>query len=293
MIEPAIVAVRLVQYLGAAVLMGLPLFCVWVLHGALPKRLARRVRGLIAGAAAVLALASLLAVALQGSLFSGSLAGGFAPETYAAIVSSMSLGTAAVARAALAMLACVLALALPAGRANLIVAAILGTLATATLAWLGHAADGRSWMHLTADVLHALTAAVWFGALAGFVLLLSSAREQTGLARLQSALERFSALGIPLVLVLALTGLVNGWYLIGPRHIGELPSSPYGQLLLIKLAVFAAMLLLAAFNRWRLTPALAEARTLGWLRRSIALETALGLAVFALVAWLGTLEPLA
>src|SRR3546814_8278467 len=35
--------------------------------------------------------------------------------------------------------------------------------------------------------------------------------------------------------------------------------SPYGQLLLAKLALFALMLALAAANRWRLTPALAAA----------------------------------
>jgi putative copper resistance protein D len=63
----------------------------------------------------------------------------------------------------------------------------------------------------------------------------------------------------------------------------------------VKLALFAGMLALAAAHRWRLVPALAAAgggsNTVRVLRRTLALEAALGLAVLGVVAVLGTLEP--
>ncbi|WP_315760457.1 CopD family protein [Sphingomonas sp. Y38-1Y] len=80
----------------------------------------------------------------------------------------------------------------------------------------------------------------------------------------------------------------------------SLPFTLYGQLLLAKLGAFAAMVGLASLNRFRLTPALgsvassgAARREIGALRLSLAFEAALGIAVLALVAWLGTLEPVA
>ena len=75
MIEPAIVVVRLLQYLGAMVLLGSSLFFVY----ALPKTgrgsavEMRWARPLVAGAAALLVLSSLGSVATQAILFAGSL----------------------------------------------------------------------------------------------------------------------------------------------------------------------------------------------------------------------------
>ena len=63
---------------------------------------------------------------------------------------------------------------------------------------------------------------------------------------------------------------------------------------LTKLALFAAMLALAARNRWRLTPALERTpsgETVARLTRSVTAEAAIGLAVLALAACLGTLAP--
>ena len=76
-------------------------------------------------------------------------------------------------------------------------------------------------------------------------------------------------------------------------------ASRYGQLLLIKLALFAAMLMLAGVNRWRLTPAHGAAIANGnpvpalrGLRQSLVLETFTVLTILAVVDWLGTLEPI-
>jgi putative copper resistance protein D len=206
----------------------------------------------------------------------------------------MDLGKAAAARAVVAALAFALSLALPAGRTGNAIAAGLGTPAVASLAWMGHAAGSGNRLHLASDIVHALAASLWIGALAGFVLLLVSERAPADTRRLHAALERFSAVGVAMVLALVLSGLANAWYVIGLDHIGQSLSRPYGKLLLAKLAAFAGMVVLAAINRYRLTPALEAqpgAATLACLRRSIGLEATLGFTTLALVAWRGTLEP--
>jgi putative copper resistance protein D len=177
---------------------------------------------------------------------------------------------------------------------------LLGTIAVASFGWMGHGAataGAAGGYHLAADIVHALTAAVWVGALVAFVFLLRGGAE---LATLHRALRRFSRIGVPLVAALVLSGLVNAWFLVGLDGIARLTTTPYGQLLLAKLAMVAAMLVLAAANRNRHTPAIeseiagvaADPANLARLRRSIVLETALGLAVLAAVAWFGTLQPI-
>jgi putative copper resistance protein D len=94
------------------------------------------------------------------------------------------------------------------------------------------------------------------------------------------------------------TGIANGLILFGIPAPGEFIATRYGQLLLVKLVLFALMLSLAAINRWRLAPAIGSAGEGGQLvpalrnlRRSLLVEGAAALAVLALVAWLGTMQP--
>ncbi|HSZ52757.1 MAG TPA: CopD family protein, partial [Caulobacteraceae bacterium] len=156
-------------------------------------------------------------------------------------------------------------------------------------------------LHLGADVLHLLAAGVWLGALAVLTILLRTSggsSDPAALGALHHGLKGFSGVGTATVATLLATGLLNGWFLIGPNHIRDLFVTPYGLVLCAKLAIFVAMLGFAGLNRYMLTPALARSLSdggssavVGRLRLSIALETACGGAVLALVAVLGTLEP--
>ena len=102
-----------------------------------------------------------------------------------------------------------------------------------------------------------------------------------------------------LVAILVATGLVNSGFLVGWPGLQHLWASLYGQLLTVKLVLFAGMLAMAAANRFRLTPALGQAlgdamptaEAIAALRKSVALETAAAFGVVALVAWFGTLAP--
>jgi len=100
------------------------------------------------------------------------------------------------------------------------------------------------------------------------------------------------------VAVLIVSGMINAWILVGSLR--ALVLTTYGWILMIKLAVFAAMLAFAAVNRFRLTPALASPtgseahdRALRLVTRNTLIEIALALVVFAIVGALGTLHPAA
>jgi putative copper resistance protein D len=286
-IEPAIFIVRLLQYAGAAVLFGSSLFFVYAAPA--PPR----TRAVAVIAAAMLAAASLLAIGLQASLFAGSFADGFERASLDAVATTMGLGKAALVRAIASMAGLLTLLALP-DRTRWIAAAACGLVAAASLAWLGHGAAAESPLHLWADVIHVLAATVWLGALAGFLLLLFGRRAPGSEAVLHRALWRFSGIGSVLVAAVVASGLVNALFLVGPDHALDLLASRYGRVLAAKLALFAAMLAFAAANRWRLTPALGREpgpKAFAALRRSILGEALVGLAVLALVAWLGTLVP--
>ena len=111
-------------------------------------------------------------------------------------------------------------------------------------------------------------------------------------------LESFSVAGTVTVTLVFGSGLVNSWMLVGPQNVLTLHTTLYGQLLIVKLLLFAVMLALAAANRFRLTPEFNRAlnsngtsRALAMLRKSLALELSIALIILGLVAWLGKLEP--
>jgi len=168
-----------------------------------------------------------------------------------------------------------------------------------SLAFAGHAIGGRGVegvVHPTADVLHLVAASTWVGTLAPLALLLAMNGTDETLAVARTATLRFSTLGIASVAVILLSGIVNSWYLVG--SIPALTETSYGQLLLVKIALFAVMIAIASVNRLWLTPRLVgdpraavahSARRA--LLRNAAIEAALGALVIAIVAVLGTLAP--
>lgn len=182
--------------------------------------------------------------------------------------------------------------------ASLGLVTLAGAVALATLAWAGHGAmdegSRRNW-HFITDFLHLWAAGGWVGALAAFALLLRQA--EPALAVLARTLTGFETAGAVIVLVIGVTGVVNYLFIVGPSVEGLLDST-YGQLLTLKLILFAAMLVFAALNRFHLSPLLEQARQSGEhgvavkaLRRSMVLEFAVAVVILGLVAWLGTLSP--
>lgn len=168
----------------------------------------------------------------------------------------------------------------------------LAAIYVATLAFAGHATaatEGASRItHLACDAMHALAAGAWLGALPALVVLLRGDHSNAVLAR---ATHVFSELGMVSVAILLATGIVNAWFLVGSP--ARLWDTSYGQLLALKLGVFAAMLSIAAVNRFLLTPRLSNDDVIAvrLMRRNAMLEILSGVLILLIVGALGTMVP--
>jgi copper resistance protein D len=116
----------------------------------------------------------------------------------------------------------------------------------------GHAADwGDLAVPVLVDWIHLIAISIWIGGLFtfGFVLKRSLAAPGTEeMVRALSSIARlFSRIAAACVAVFLLTGLYSTWLQVGA--LSPLVTSPYGWTLLVKLAVVALILTIAAVNR--------------------------------------------
>ncbi len=309
----AIIAARLLQFGSALVLFGASLFYLYGFTGGAAlgaHRRCGRVRRwswphltvLIAAVGALLGV--IWWVTVQTATFFPD-AGPFDWNANSILLTETRFGRVCILRMGLLAVSIVVALVLSPTRGVWVVQSVLGAAILASFAWTGHGIYDQGLagiVHTGADVLHLLAAGVWIGALVPLnILVLRSLRAQTAFdARdTYNSLENFSGIGPAAVSVLVLTGLVNSWFLVGVAQWQALFTSTYGLVLTVKLALFGAMLILAAANRYRLSPSLkadlergqSTAVALRALRASVASETALGFLVLLAVSLMGTLEP--
>jgi len=284
-----IILLRFVQYGGAAILFGIPFF---FLYSSSLSDARLETRPLLLSAAAALVLATPLGFLTQLVQLAGSIPAAMDPSAFHVALFDMNFGKSFLVRIALALLALAATVLLPLGRRLFLICAGLGLLICSSFAWMGHGAASEGsfgFLHLAADIIHVLAAATWIGALVVFGLALKHRAPN-----LRVALAKFSGTGSLVVALLILTGLINNAFLVG-WDLAKVLGTAYGQILAAKLMLFMVMLLLAAINRYRLTPALEqvsdEERVFANLRCSITLEAAAGFGVLAAVSWLGTLAP--
>jgi hypothetical protein len=91
------------------------------------------------------------------------------------------------------------------------------------------------------------------------------------------------------VITIMASGLINSWNLLARPQ--DLWTTGYGRLIAIKMGLFAAMTVIAACNKFILTPRLPDPPALRDLRRGSLAEICLGLGALSVVAVLGLLEP--
>lgn len=186
------------------------------------------------------------------------------------------------------------------GHRSSVIEPLLAAALLISLAGVGHSQieEGTAGaIHVVSDAAHLLAAGAWLGGLIPLVLILAPGRrgrEVLPAADLDQVFMRFSGMGYVAVATLVGTGLVNSWYLVG--NVTALLTTPYGQLLLVKLALFLGMLSLAAINRFWLVPSMSNAMAdksiwKGRLRAHVFSEQALGLLVLSIVSVLGTIGP--
>jgi len=280
------IILRLALYVDLLLLFGVALFALYSVNAPL------WFRPLLRGLALLGALLSVAGVLLMTSAMSG--------ETELAALwphlQMMLLETDVGLAWALRMIALIVVLAQP----GKWLASMAGAVALTSLAWSGHGAmdEGslRVW-HFLSDILHLLAAGAWLGGMLALVLLARGGVDEARIRLLAAAVKRFEWIGAAIVLTLSVSGVVNYLFIVGPR-LDEVLLGTYGMLLAIKVLLFAAMLVLAALNRFHLGPALERSLRDGQhviaanaLRRSVLLELGMALLIVTLVAWLGTLSP--
>jgi putative copper export protein/mono/diheme cytochrome c family protein len=168
-------------------------------------------------------------------------------------------------------------------RGRLAVATMLGVVAVALEARLGHVAASGAPLLVASLSLHLLAASVWLGGL--IPLWLALAGEHPGVTA-----RRFSLVAVIAVATLAATALQQAAALIGglPGMVG----SEYGHTASVKLFLLLFVVSLAVVNRFVLTPALDAAPVaMRRLRASVVVETVLGLCVVLAAAQLASLPP--
>lgn len=300
------VAIRFALYLDLMAAFGLAAFGVLSLRGAERGRVLP-LRPVIMGTGVLGTVLSVLGLLAMAAAMAGVPISALDRATVTMLMTGTAAGTAWIVRmAALTLAVLVPALGWKRPGQALCAAGAAGSVALATLAWTGHGAMDEGavgWLHLGADIAHLIAAGVWIGALLGLLMLVmrrADRMDATHLSLSQRALDKFSATGTVVVAVIMVSGLVNAWLLVGTAGIRVLATTLYGQLLVAKVLVFLAMVVLASFNRYLLTPALEVAiergehtAAVGALRRSLGMETGCAVVVLALVGWLGTLEPIA
>lgn len=299
-LDGVLVAARFALYTDLAALAGLPLFWWSMAGGGGAAGQARR------GAIAVLALAGLVLSGLWLIASAAGMAGTplLSPDWSIVdiLLRETPIGTVLAVRAVALLL--ILPLLLWRGKGWNRAVALPAAIAAMTLAWSGHAAASEGLAgsaHRLADALHVIAAAGWLGALIALLgALFMGQQDSAKLGQTAAMLERFSLFGTLFVVTLIVTGAFNAVIIVGLTKLPALLHSLYGWLLIAKLALFGGMLLLAALNRWQLTPKLEGAINNGdsysartHLRLSLVIETSLALAILGLVAALGTLDPLA
>jgi len=299
-------AARWLQYAGAMILCGSPLFYLYSFEPSEASGCALwRWPFTLVRVAAVVTLVGAVGWLIGESLsISDDPAEALTPAALWLVLSGTRFGLACAVRMALLVLMLVVPSVIGRFRALWRVQVFLGAAVTMSFAWTGHGAMGSgssgAW-HLGFDLLHLLAAAVWLGALVPLtILMLSPLRSRPDEAAVVlRGLEQFSSIGPLVIALLVLSGIGNSWFLIGPSHLRALYSTGYGITLLNKIGLFGAMLMLAIRNRYWTTPALrADLRArrdmrvpLADLRTSVLTETALGLLVVLVVSLLGTLDP--
>lgn len=274
-------------YLGFVLVVGGVVFLAFVWSGADGPR---RVGLVVATGFAVLAVGTSLAFLVQYPYATaGSLGSAFSATALHSTVLT-GLGWALLVRLAIVALLAGAVVVAARGRAH-VPAQVVAGLALVALPFTWTLTDhshvgAQRWLAIPVGSLHLLAVGVWLGGLIPLAVSVLGRLPGTELA-----LPRFSRIALPSFAVILLTGLYQTW-----RQVGTLPALPateFGRLLLIKLGGIVLILVLASQARrfvQRSQP-LTERPGWPWLRRSLAVEGMLGVAVLAVATVMVNTSP--
>ncbi|MEN3349598.1 MAG: copper transport protein [Bradyrhizobium sp.] len=270
---------RLALYLGLFAGVGGVFFAAWISHGPAGERLI--MWSLKIGLVGAIASLGLQGVDLLNLPLTGLL-------TWAAWATAISTSLFwAILLAIAAMLIAAIAWRSPSIASSWRRTATAMICVGLSLAVSGHAATASpQWLTRTALFIHGVGLAYWMGALAPLAVLAWQRKDS-----LLRVLRNFSTLAVPVVALIALSGLVLAFVQL--ESFRALLDTGYGNILLLKLVLVSLLLVFAALNRLVFTPAIArEFHRTRPLQRSIAVEFVLMIAILGLVAlWRFTPPP--
>ncbi|WP_298328143.1 copper resistance protein CopC [Haloactinopolyspora sp.] len=278
-----------VGYLGLLGAAGLVVFQMVLLPARLrPSAGARRIRALTLVGAGLAVLAQLVSLPLTSARQTGDGLEAVAdPDAWATQLSAGPGQSAWLAAAGLVVGAAVTRWARP-GPGSVGLALAAAGLAVGSLAVVGHTRTfGPGWLVVASDVLHVSCAAMWFGGLIGLWVILRDTHVDPVPAAV--LVSRFSATAAFLVAGLAVAGVLLGWRIVGSW--AALFGSAYGITLLVKVTLAGAVLVVAAYNRYRLLPRMARAPAASGLRRTVGIEASVIMVILALTGFLVEQNP--
>lgn len=126
------------------------------------------------------------------------------------------------------------------GRLRRSLAALPLLVAIVATAWRGHSgSSGYAWA-VAANAIHLVAAALWVGALAHLVLVIARGRGAVTARELADPARRYARLALGTVVVMVVAGVVTALAEFG--SVGQLASTGYGRVLLIKGGLVAVAL---------------------------------------------------
>ncbi|HET9658966.1 MAG TPA: copper resistance protein CopC [Thermomicrobiales bacterium] len=274
------IAGKWLELIGLVLLTGLA--CFGLVNG----------RALVAHRPVVLVLPG---IAIVGALLSfrarevavsgGSMLGGIYAGTFSDLLGS-TYGQAWLVRLAALVVALVTAWLLPRYPEGRLIALLLacGALGLASIAVSGHAgAADPAWLAALVDLIHLAAASVWLGGLLGLLVTLSPAAN-TEADRL--LLSRQGNRFIVAVVIVVLAGVASAYWHIDGRR--SLQHTDYGRTLLFKIAIVAAILGVAWYNRRVLQAIPGRPR---WIPLAVGLELVMATVVLLFSADLSQTPP--
>jgi putative copper resistance protein D len=224
-------------------------------------------------------VATIANYAVEPARMAGSLSAITDPFLHSILLDS-NIATAAIVRAAgLGILMLGFKIKGRVGQSSALLGALLFAL---SFSLVGHTV-GQDYRYLLAALLtgHILIVAFWFGSL--YPMIAVSNRDTTTV--LSAVIDRFSYIAKWLVPLIFLFGLIMSIVLLGGW---DNLWTPYGILLIAKIAAFALLLGLASLNKWRFGPAIARSSGAAVIafRRTVTAEWCLIAAVLAATAWM-------
>jgi copper resistance protein D len=303
---PLVIA-RWIHFACVFAIFGSSLF--WLYEGkerlsAGPDGLPKTLRGtnillrIVAPVAAISGVAWLALVLINMTHYFGSAVD---PEDLELFFFETPFGTVSIIRLALLAIGVVIAFLPWQGRWRFVALILISASLLITQAWFGHSADGKGLYRASmigVYAIHTIAAAAWAGGLPALLFALVEQRRFGPPQARECTLDicsRFSLMAMTAVTFVVLSGVANAGLRVEGSFL-KLFDSDYGDVLLKKLAVVAAMLAVAFSNRFIAMPRLRAASSKGtaqitWLRYSVAFDVVLGALVLGASAILGIIMP--